>query len=512
MQTFQPDIEDLFRQAPIFFAVLRGPTHVFERANDAYLQLVGHRDILGKPLLEALPEIAGQGFVELLDEVIDTGKPFIARGMPASVQRSAGAPPEDVWVDFVYHPLRAANGTVDGVIVVGSDVTKQFIAVREAEAKARALAASEEQLVTAVNSIPTLAWMANADGWIFWYNARWYQYTGTTPEAMEGWGWQSVHDPEILPSVLERWTLSIATGEPFEMEFPLRSSSGEFRWFLTRVSPLFDANGEIVRWFGTNTDVHSQREAADAAQAANQAKSNFLAAMSHETRQPINATLGFVEVLEMEMYGPLNEEQKKALARIRLNQEQLRTVVTDVLTFARLDVGQVQLEHEMLQCHDLLADIPSLTEPQMAARQVSMRVEPCDETLITRGDRNHVLQICTNLLTNALRASEKGGAITMRCRARDEWVDIEVEDAGTGIPADKLEQIFAPFVQLDRGLNRPREGVGLGLAISRDLARAMGGELTVKSAVGEGSTFTLSLPGSATPGNASARDSKPRGA
>lgn len=488
------DLEDLFRQAPVFFAVLRGPAHVFERANDAYLALVGNRDILGKRLLEALPELAGQGFVELLDGVFATGEPYSARGVPATLQRSPDAVPERVWVDFVYHPLRGDSGSIEGVIVVGSDVSRQFLALQEAEAKAAALAASEEQFRTAVNSIPALAWMANADGWIFWYNARWYEYTGTTPEAMQGWGWQSVHDPDVLPSVMDRWRGSIATGQPFEMEFPLRSAAGQFRWFLTRVSPLFDTGGKITRWFGTNTDVHSQREAAEAALAANEAKSNFLAAMSHETRQPINATLGFVDVLEMGMYGALSDEQKQAIARIRLNQEQLRMVVDDVLTFARLEVGKVQLDKSAIACCELLSDVPSLVDPQVTAREVKMRVEPCDTALAMLGDRNRVLQICTNLLTNAIRAVDRGGAIALRCVARDAWVEIEIEDNGSGIPADKLEQIFAPFVQLERGLSRPREGVGLGLAISRDLARAMGGDIRVSSELGRGSKFSVSLP------------------
>ena len=108
-----------------------------------------------------------------------------------------------------------------------------------------------------------LAWMANADGYIFWYNQRWYEYTGTTPEQMEGWGWQAVHDPEALPEVLERWKASIATGEPFDMVFPLRGADGEFRPFLTRVMPVKEAEGKVVRWFGTNTDI-SERARAEA--------------------------------------------------------------------------------------------------------------------------------------------------------------------------------------------------------------------------------------------------------
>ncbi len=124
----------------------------------------------------------------------------------------------------------------------------------------KALRESEERLRTMVDAIPQLAWMANADGYIFWYNRRWYEYTGTTPEQMEGWGWQSVHDPEVLPAVLRRWQASIATGEPFDMEFPLKGADGQFRTFLTRVVPMKDSEGRVVRWFGTNTDVSEHRE------------------------------------------------------------------------------------------------------------------------------------------------------------------------------------------------------------------------------------------------------------
>ncbi len=132
------------------------------------------------------------------------------------------------------------------------------------EESIEALRDREQQFRTLANAIPQLCWMANADGWITWYNERWYSHTGTTPEQMEGWGWQSVHDPEELPKVMERWTASIATGEPFDMTFPLKGSDGEFRPFLTRVMPVKDGEGKVVRWFGTNTDISEQIETAQA--------------------------------------------------------------------------------------------------------------------------------------------------------------------------------------------------------------------------------------------------------
>jgi PAS domain S-box-containing protein len=162
--------------------------------------------------------------------------------------------------------LKAANDALRASRVAALNLAEDAVQARKREELVTAqLRESERQFRTLADSIPNLAWCANGDGYITWYNRRWYEYTGTTPEQVEGWGWQSLHDPEVLPKVLEQWRRSIATGEPFEMEFPLRGcADGRFRWFLTRSLPVKDADGKVVSWFGTNTDVTEQREAGEA--------------------------------------------------------------------------------------------------------------------------------------------------------------------------------------------------------------------------------------------------------
>jgi PAS domain S-box-containing protein len=159
---------------------------------------------------------------------------------------------EDRWWNVLITPMRGAGGSIESLLVVSRDVTERVLDQRRLEE-------SERQLRLLANTIPQLAWMSDAEGDISWYNERWYEYTGTTPEEMRGWGWQSVHDPELLPKVIERWRESLASGAPFEMEFPLRGADGKMRWFLTRVNPLRDAEGKVVRWFGTNTDIDDVR-------------------------------------------------------------------------------------------------------------------------------------------------------------------------------------------------------------------------------------------------------------
>src|ERR1035438_7921297 len=163
--------------------------------------------------------------------------------------------------------------------------------ITERKSAEEALRASEEQFRNLANSIPQLCWMANTDGFIFWYNERWYQYTGATPEQMEGRGWQSVHDPDELPKVLERWNGSVATGEPFDMVFPLRGADGVFRSFLTRVMPVRNAEGKVMRWFGTNTDITESRRAEEALLRSEKLASvgRMAASVSHEINNPLEA-------------------------------------------------------------------------------------------------------------------------------------------------------------------------------------------------------------------------------
>jgi signal transduction histidine kinase len=244
------------------------------------------------------------------------------------------------------------------------------------------------------------------------------------------------------------------------------------------------------------------QEARDAAQHANRAKSDFLATMSHELRTPLNAIGGYAEIMQLGIYGDVNEKQKDALRRIMRSQQMLLSLINDVLNFAKLDAGHVQYRITDVPLARALAGVEPLVAPQLGTKRLAYRVERCSETLTVRADQEKLQQIVLNLLSNAIKFTPADGAITMDCEVAGEHVLIRVRDNGVGIPAERLEAIFDPFVQVDRALNRPHEGVGLGLSISRDLAKGMGGTLGVESCVGEGSVFTLRLRKGTTEGAA----------
>ncbi len=242
----------------------------------------------------------------------------------------------------------------------------------------------------------------------------------------------------------------------------------------------------------SNTELEAAREAAET---ASRAKSDFLATMSHELRTPLNAIGGYTELLEMELRGPLTDAQRRDLARIRVSQQHLLGLIGGVLDMSRIEHGTVTYQLVSVPLAPFLAGLDGLVAPQAASRELSLESVPCDPELAAVADREKLRQILLNLLSNAIRATPPGGAVTLDARARDATtVEIRVRDTGIGIPGDKQAQIFEPFVQLDRSITRVRDGVGLGLAISRDLARGMGGDLTVESRVNHGSCFTLALP------------------
>jgi PAS domain S-box-containing protein len=236
--------------------------------------------------------------------------------------------------------------------------------------------------------------------------------------------------------------------------------------------------------------VHARREA----EAANLAKGEFLAVMSHELRTPLNAIGGYAQLIELGIHGPVTAEQREALRRVQRSQQHLLSLVNDVLNFAKLEAGRVTYDIGPVPVRELIAGLESLVAPQLAAKQLRFACAPCETALTAAADAEKVRQILLNLLSNAIKFTPEGGAIRVEARGDADRVHLGVCDTGIGIPDDRVESVFEPFVQLARGAASGRDGTGLGLAISRDLARAMGGDLTVESAPGVGSTFTLTLP------------------
>ena len=196
----------------------------------------------------------------------------------------------------------------------------------------------------------------------------------------------------------------------------------------------------------------------------------------------------------MELRGPVTPEQREDLRRIRRSQRHLLAVVNDVLNFARLDTGYLQYDITPVPLAETLGEVEALVAPQLQAKGLAYELQRPPASLTVMADAEKLQQVVVNLLSNALKFTPRGGRIDVACAATGAAVAITVSDSGRGIPADKLEVIFEPFVQVERALTRETEGSGLGLAISRQLARAMGGDLTVVSEVGAGSAFTLTLP------------------
>ena len=244
---------------------------------------------------------------------------------------------------------------------------------------------------------------------------------------------------------------------------------------------------------------HSLRIALKKAESANRAKNQFLALMSHELRTPLNAIGGHVQLVEMELLGPINERQRDALARVQRSQRQLLSVINDVLNLARLEATQVQFAVEPVPVADLIGEVTTLLEPLVVAGGLTCRIdnEERGAPLIARGDGEKVRQILHNVLDNAIKFTPAGGSITVRWSlgaSTAAGIEISVCDTGIGMPREKLSDIFEPFVQIAAGPAGMREGVGLGLSISRTLARGMGGDLTADSRPECGSSFVLLLP------------------
>jgi len=252
----------MFEQAPGFMAMLTGPEHVIELTNASFTQLVGDRTILGKPVQEGLPELRGQGFVEILNQVYASGMPVSGSAQSIVLNRLPGAPAEQRYVDFVYQPVRNEAGAVIGIFIQGTDVTDRLVAER-------AVHESEEKFRTFAQAMPNQVWSAQSDGELDWFNDRVYEYSGAAQGSLDGQAWGNIIHGDDLQAAAGQWADAVASGTTYEFEFRIRRADGVFRWHIARALPICDNAGSIVRWIGTNTDIEDQKSAARALERLN---------------------------------------------------------------------------------------------------------------------------------------------------------------------------------------------------------------------------------------------------
>ena len=255
-------LREMFALSPSFVAVVRGPEHRFELTNAAYLQLIAQRDVIGMPVRAALPELKGQGFFELLDTVYQSGEAHSGRAVPVSLLAEVGAEPEERILDFIYQPMRGADGRVNGIFVGGVDVT-------EVVTQAQVLRESEEKFRSFAQLAPNHMWTSPANGQLDWFNEQTLRYSGMDIAALIGAGWTTLVHPDDQARAASSWSAALRSGANYEVEFRIRRADGVYRWHLVRALPVRNARGNIVRWVGTNTDIEDQHADRDKLRAIN---------------------------------------------------------------------------------------------------------------------------------------------------------------------------------------------------------------------------------------------------
>jgi PAS domain S-box-containing protein len=410
------------------------------------------------------------------------------------------------------------------VLVAFTDVTDRH----EAE---QALRESEERFRTLANNILQLAWMANPDGGIFWYNQRWYEYTGTTPPEMEGWGWQSVHNPEALPQVLDRWRDSIATGEPFEMVFPIRGRDGVFRPFLTRIAPIRAENGRVARWFGTSTDISEQRRIEDALRASErnlqqlnetleqqirdavaerervqaalfqsqklEAIGQLTGGVAHDFNNLLTAIIGSLDILSS---NNQSERSRRHLETAMRAAQRGAKLTQQLLAYGR----RQHLQWRPVEVNQLVQSLEEMLARTLGGL-IDIKMRLGDNLWHVRSDPTQLELAILNLAINARDAMPLGGTLQIETSNvtvehgevpeldAGEYVHIAIRDTGEGMSPEVLAKAMDPFFTTkDIG-----KGSGLGLSQVYGVVKQCGGMIQLKSVSGKGTAVLIWLPRSA---------------
>lgn len=450
-------------------------------------------ELIGRTMHDYIPAIADR-MDQVHREVISTG--HVVTNIEFSGEIHSGE--RRYWTTSFY-PVHSSDGSICGAGAIINDVTVAKRAeenLRQSEANFRALA----------ETIPQLVWYVKPDFSLEYCNGRWLEYTGMTEEDASGFGWLHAIHPDDRENARLSWESARHERTVSSAESRIRRKDGCYRWHLCRAMPVYDENGQLIRWFGTDTDIHDQKRwqeelsrAKLAAEDASQAKSAFLANMSHEIRTPLGAILGFSELLRDES---LNAEDKaQFIETINRNGRDLARLIDDILDLSKVEAGRLEVEKLSVSLVTLMNDIKQSLSIRAQEKGVRFELKWLGRIPTTiESDSTRLRQILLNIIGNAIKFTEKGYVVVTIRLLDPESPDANpkicftVTDTGRGIDPSQVHALFQPFSQADRTTTRKYGGTGLGLVLSRRLAHLLGGDVTLTdSAPGVGSTFSITI-------------------
>jgi PAS domain S-box-containing protein len=474
---------DIFERAPAFMAILYGKNHVFEMVNTAYYQLVGHRDIIGKSVIAAIPEVKDQGYIELLDTVLATGKPFIGTEMKLGLQRVPDGAIEERFVNFVYEPLKDTENNNIGIVAHGYDITDQVVARNRAEQLALQLEQQAQTFDVTLKALKDFVYTFDRSGRFTYANNALLELLGITLDEIIGKNFHQLPYPEELATLLHAQIEQvIITGKAVTDETSYTNPAGMRGYYEYIFVPVFDNDKNVILVAGSTRDITTRKQ-------LETQKDEFMAIVSHELKTPVTSIKAFTQVLQNRFIKAGDERSTLLLGKMDMQINKLTGLIEDLLDVTKIEGGKLQFNENHFLFDELVSEV--VEEIQRTTDRYSIeKVGITKKTIF--GDKDRIGQVIINMLTNAIKYSPDSDKIIVRATSDKENVTLCVQDFGVGIPQERQQQVFERFYRVSGNDTIP--GIGLGLYISAEIIKRQNGKIWVESEQGKGSIFCFSLP------------------
>lgn len=513
---------DLFTNAPAFICIFKGSNHEYEFVNPEYQKLYGYRDLTGKTVREAHPELEGQVFFDLLDNVYTTGEPFVGNEILAQIDPYQNGNLEDIYFNFIYQPTFNKKNEVDGIMVFAFDITEQVKGRKFAEdlnqnllrsetehkelseylekvvlkrtnellKEQEALKAVENEFEILSENIPNLLWTAKPDGGVDYFNKKFLEFVGLSLDEVKDWGWKMFVHPDDIEETIKIWENSLKTGNLYEVEYRFKKAEDkQYYWFIGRALPLYDENRNIIKWFGVCTDINQLKLTEHQLENANHELERFNYIASHDLQSPIRTVVSYSKLLQ-KRYGNNFDSGANELFDIIIKASlTMKNLIDDLLSFSK--IGKEEIIFKEVDLNYLIHEIVTANKEYIKEKNATINYFSLP---VISAEPIHIFQIFQNLISNAIKYQRPNSRPIININAERKYTywQFKVSDNGIGIEEQYFERIFEPFKRLHS--NDEYTGSGIGLATVKKIIEMYGGKIWLDSNAGRGSTFYFTIP------------------